>query len=475
MGIQLDWQIESERQSRQATEDPNAKYVRRKKRRRLFLSIFLLAMAVCGLLGTVLWRLRSVDNQLRQNLLDTVDAEVRAIRIGNENNYMNIRRSSSDYWIDLQRQDFAEYQQLKNAGQLQLIGNVLDVEMDVDESRARVLVEEVIDGTSYERVWFYWYYGSGDQSGWRRVPPDVDFWGDEKTLERDRVEIQYRELDEDLAQALADYLGQWWREGCQWLSCPIDLPRLKINIEPRSAAAPVWDLNDEWRIVLTSPLYEGRVPRTQRLSPELELWLADMIAERIANYALNPGFTFVALPYSDAEWMFEELQTWLIGRFIAEPTMGSPFFENMVLQYGEGAPGLFVRLLGQDSQLGPSFQQATGVAIPSISLEILNTSQVAWHSFFKWRLAAEQRILKRERVAEDQVINKHNDLYDVNDGFALANASIYRDQFNPSLVSADIVSVNFSKDEVGNLLAAVNMPTQVAVFRWVGTTWKRVS
>src|SRR5690606_15465139 len=122
-----------------ATEDPNAQYTRRRKRRRLLFVVLGLALIVCAVVGGILWRLHSYEDRLRQDLLATVDAEVRSLKIGDEDNYLAIRRSGSDYWMDLQRQLFTEYQQLKNTGHIELTGKVINVEMDIDESRARVL------------------------------------------------------------------------------------------------------------------------------------------------------------------------------------------------------------------------------------------------------------------------------------------------------------------------------------------------
>jgi hypothetical protein len=138
MGIQLDWQVESERKQRRATEDPEAKRWRRKQRRKLIFATVALATVVCGVIGAIIWRLNSVDAAYRRDLEDTVDVEIRALKVGDEDNYMSIRRSGSDYWLETQRQTFQEYQTVKRAGQLELTGNILDLEMDIDESRARV-------------------------------------------------------------------------------------------------------------------------------------------------------------------------------------------------------------------------------------------------------------------------------------------------------------------------------------------------
>jgi hypothetical protein len=254
MGIQLDWQVESERKQRRATEDPEAKRWRRKQRRKLIFATVALATVVCGVIGAIIWRLNSVDAAYRRDLEDTVDVEIRALKLGDEDNYMSIRRSGSDYWLETQRQTFQEYQTFKRAGQLDLTGNILDLEMDIDESRARVLLEEQIDDVAYEVVWFYWYYTDTDErSGWRRVPPDVAFWGDAAHIDRDNLRVNYRELDRTYAQTLAEHLDGWWAESCVMLSCTTPLHKLTIEIVPEAPAPIRWDENNQWTLIVSSP------------------------------------------------------------------------------------------------------------------------------------------------------------------------------------------------------------------------------
>lgn len=471
MGIQLDWQIESEQQQRRATEDPNAQYTRRRKRRRLLFVVLGLALIVCAVVGGILWRLHSYEDRLRQDLLATVDAEVRSLKIGDEDNYLAIRRSGSDYWMDLQRQLFTEYQQLKNTGHIELTGKVINVEMDIDESRARVLVEEKIDGYPYQVAWFYWYYTDENQSGWRRVPPDVAFWGNRQTLTSGTIKVNYYELDNDLAQALIAHIESWWSNGCQWLGCSAGMPALEIEIEPRSPAAPSWDLNNEWKLLLTSPLYTNRVRLGNQLSPELENVLANMLATRLLDYNL----VFKPSPYADSEWVYEELQRWLVGRFI-EDLRTSDFLETLIEISGTDAPNLIIQSLAQSPDIG-TLLLTTGIDLPSLGIDVLNT--MGWQNFFEWRLLSEQRILNRDQVPEGQEIFYQYRLYDEQDNNALRAADIIRETFIGGLVPFSITGINYWIDGIGSLIANVDVVHgtggQTAVFRWTKTTWKRVS
>ncbi|NDJ86341.1 MAG: hypothetical protein GYB66_10675 [Chloroflexi bacterium] len=488
MGIQLDWQVESERQRQHATEDPEARRARQKRRRQMAVAVLSLAVVVCTVLGVILWRLQSVEDRLRQDLLDTVDAEVVALRIGDQTSYMEIRRIASDYWLDLQRQQFEEYQRLKDSGQLELTGNVLSVEMDIDEQRARVVVEERINGIPYEVAWFYWNYTDGDQSGWRRVPPDVSFWGDSRTANANNVRVQYEALDDQFAEALLAVVGRWWSEGCVWLNCQTPLPRLNIEIDPRTYADPAWDLYDEWKLVVTSPLYNGRVRRDRQLDPTLEIFLAEMLAGRIVNHGLGPETSFNPLPYSettayaDTAWLREALESWLVGRFTGDETRGSAFISNVAAQYGDHVPGGLLAGLEPGARIGPIWQTATGLAISDLSVEQLNLMD--WREYFAWRLGLEVRILSNALDLDPtQQRIQHDALYDETDPNALIAADAVRVSFIPGQGPYAVQMLNFSVDQGGGLLATVdyltdaNDPSTVntAVFRWIGTTWKRVS
>ncbi len=475
MGIQLDWQIESERKRRRAVEDPQAKQRRRRQRRQLVAAIVMLAMLVCGVVGGLWWRLRSVENTYRQDLLDTVDAEIRALKVGDEDNFMAIRRSGHEPWLELQRNQFLEYQQLKNDGRIELTGNVLDVEMDLDQSRSRVVVEEIIDDIPFQVVWFYWHYADADQSGWRRVPPDIAFWGEQETIEQRNVRVQYHELDAVFAETLADHLSVWWDQSCRWLGCPVPLESLTVIVEPRSPAMPVWDLNDNWRIMLTSPMYLSRVRRDEKLDADLELRLAQMVATRTLDHARSPDYPFEPVYYTDAAWLYQEYQTWLVGRYSGY-VEGSTFIEGLIARYGDDTAATMLRQLGTDSPIGVVLQAATGLSLREMGME----TPLDWTSFFQWRLDLEQSFLHRENITEDQVLPLHNSLYDETDSQAMIAADQRRQQNFDGRLAPMVTGVRLSVDEQGRLLATVNLLEQdgtgnVAVFRWMDTTWKRVA
>lgn len=94
MSIKLDWQIETERIHQRATELPEARQERRQQRRKLILFTMLTVFFTGVTILLVLLRLEDVDNQLRQSLIDTIQAELTALRIGNYSDFMALQRST---------------------------------------------------------------------------------------------------------------------------------------------------------------------------------------------------------------------------------------------------------------------------------------------------------------------------------------------------------------------------------------------
>ncbi|MBI5929645.1 MAG: hypothetical protein HY862_10075 [Chloroflexi bacterium] len=473
MGIQLDWQIESDRAKQRATEDPNAKRYRRRQRRNLLLGMTILACLVGSVLGGVIWRLRAVDNQVRQNLLDTVDVEITAINVGNLSNYMQVKRSASEDWLQNQRDIFNEYQQLKQAGQLELTGKVLDV--TIDEPRGRVVLEEKVAGVPYRVVWFYWLYEDNvnGQAGWRRVPPDVEFWGSQKTIDKGSLKVVYHELDRRMAEAMANQVDGWWDEACSLLICSAGQAQLTIEIVPETLAGPEWDLYEEWKVRVPSPLLLDRGRNDVPFTPELEAALAHVLAEKLADY--SRGNSFRPNDYSDAQWLQEEIVAWLAGQFTSNTDDGSRFFTTFDAAFGSTAPSQILSNLRPDSTLS-DLQLVTGnVAVQDLGLERLNT--INWNDFFQWRLKLEGVTLR------DQNQPACYQLYDetIANGATAANTRCAA--YDPNQIVPIVNGTVITNDTDGNLFAYVDAlanPSDTSqreqiIFRWVGSTWKRIN
>lgn len=486
MGIQLDWQIESEQQQRRAVEDPSIRRQRRRQWRFIFTTILVVACLVGSVGAVIYWRLQEYDNQLQESLLNTVDAEIRALRVGDEDAYMSIRRSSDTYWLGRQSEVFAEYQQLKIEGQLELTGNVVDIEIDQnpERQRARVLVEEIIGGEPFLVAWFYWYYES-DPSGWRRLTPDTEFWGEAQTLDNENVQVEYAELDAPLAEAIFDRVGAWWADGCVVLSCNAAMPSLTVEISPRPAASPEWNLSDDWMISVASPLYDGRMSRNSPLTPLLEYQLAGLISNRFIEYNLSPSANLDAslssrqtTAYADAQWLYGEYQQWMLGYFTGIGESG--FLSSLADVYGDITPPRLLQLLSADSQLGDQLEAAIGLSVTSMSQDTLN--QIEWRGYFAARLNFEADILRDAFSLgdEQQRIVRHYELYDGADANAIAIADTNRVSFDPQRPDYAVTNVTILIDAFGRPQAMVEaisypeQPPQIIVFAWVDQTWKRI-
>lgn len=487
MGIQLDWQIESERQERRSTEDPAVRRQRRLQRRKLLFAVLMVAVVLAGTVGAVLWRLNDVENRMRNDLLDTVDAEVRALKVGNESNYMSIRRSGSNAWIGYQQETFAEYQRLKADGTLQLTGRVLDVEMDIDESRARVTVEEIFNGEPHAVVWFYWYYSDDEQDGWRRVPPDVEFWGEAESVTQDNVRIQYERVDTALGQELAAVVPGWWQTGCEMINCGGELPTLTVQVDPRWTGVPGWDSTDRWTLRIASPYNDRRAPQNNVLTPELRAVLGQLLAERIVMQRAPTGANLSATlaqsqteAYLDGQWLATEFERWLRVGMLGQQQQ--TFLESMKPLYGDAAPPLMLRMLSTNLTLGAVFNAAAGTNLQSLPVEILNS--LYWHDYFEYRLRFEAALLRNEFGLSDtqQVLVRHDVLY-VSSRDGLAAAQAVRQRFLPSQPAPLVTRVNVLVGLDGRPVARVTVtfgadaaPDEID-FQWDSDlgTWKRLN
>src|SRR5690554_5768969 len=119
MGIRLDWQVESEQSELRAQEDPEAQRRRRVTQRRFIMLIIAIGSLLCLAVSLVIWRLQQVDEQFRDSLVDTVEAEIAALKVGDLDAFMRIQRSRSSAFLIEQQREFELYQQLKQSHRVQ--------------------------------------------------------------------------------------------------------------------------------------------------------------------------------------------------------------------------------------------------------------------------------------------------------------------------------------------------------------------
>jgi hypothetical protein len=380
MSIKLDWEIEAEQpQIYEAGEDP----LSRRQRRRARLWALLGVAGVLGLFAiaalAVTLRLRAVDEQIENALLDTVEAEVAALRIGDQISFMNAQRSASGDWYETQRQVFNGYQALKAERNIQLTGRVVDA--TIDETRARVIIEEVIDGVPYGRVWFYWRY----DDGWRHVPPDYTFWGDIQMIEREGFSIRYRTMDTALAQAIAQNLSDWLDAGCRALLCS-DLPEIAVEIIPDRALVVGWSPVNPWMLQVPSPL-TGQARLDRPFDGGLRLQVARLIAERLV--ALADGGRQPEYP-ADAYYLRAAAISWLVGRF-AQVNTNAFLMNSLAENFGDQAVGRLIQAMPANG--------AARIINTVTDTPTLDAANLDWRDFFTWRLTLEDELIARQAEA----------------------------------------------------------------------------
>lgn len=476
MGIQLDWQVEVQQTRQRDQEDPESRQRRRRARWRLLMLAALVALVVCAVVVGIAWRLDQVAQREQDDLRAAVEAELNAIRIGSLDAYMNMQRSASEPWLENQRIVFQEYQNLKQGGRLS--GETKVVAQIIDESRARVIVEETIDGIAYRQAWFYWRYESANsddqQIGWRHVPPDVTFWGEEKTIERPHLSLTYCELDEAFALALADRVDGWWALGCTLLACNPPPPKLELIIDPQAGIPLAWEPDDGWRLRLISPLLNGRVSAVTPLSPALDAHYAGILAGRLLTYVSGAKLQFTTqenLIAFDSTWLKYQLRDWLAGEFTGQPL--SPFVSSLVTAFGSEVPSRLAATLtdgGQINLLAPALDPAkTNLT----EFDAATLGQIDWRGFFEWRLS-----LERQRLLSADLDNFFA-LYETGNFNEAANLRAYDPAYRSSPPES-VTAVAFSYRADGTLVALVDVTgadgaaAQIS-FAWYADTFLRVN
>jgi hypothetical protein len=453
MGIHLDWEIEAEQeQVRQAGEDPQSARKRRRARLRVLLIILLVLGIFAGAIAGVLWRLRTVDEQVEQALRNTVDAEVAALRIGDQTAFLNIQRSASEDWQTTQQALFDAYQSLKLQRDVRLTGRVVDA--TVNGLRGRVQIEEIIDGVPYTRIWFYWRY----DDGWRHVPPDYTFWGDIKTLNRQGVSVRYNSVDDALAQDVGAKIEAWLKTGCEALTCGT-LPEIAVEIVPDEGMLLAWSDSNPWQLEFPSP-YTRQARLDMPFDLNLQLQVAGLLGERLVAIASNnmePAYP------ADAYYLRSAVGSWLVGRF-AQVDTNSFLVASLAQNYGVQAVGRLVQEMSPNANAS-ILNRVTGAA----SLEQANLD---WRDFLTWRLALENELIIRRDETNFLA------LYDTRDE-AVRSAAYGRYNAGASGEQRIVVSAMPENAPGGSFILRAIVQAgerqEAALFRVVDGVWRRAN
>jgi hypothetical protein len=395
MGIQLDWEVEAENSSQKSIgEDPTAKQKRRCGMFKLFFDLAILGGLFVGVVAFLLDQIDRVNEQMETALRDTIQAEIAALRIDDWQTYSIIQRSDSPEWRQIQRIQFEQYREiLLNDENSQLTGQILDVE--IDDPRARVHVQEIINGVPYTRVWFYWFYetetvdsdGRVLPAGWYHVPPDYTFWGNSQWYEGEFTTIAYRDVDLDFGQALGQKLDQWVKVACEAFICD-HLPSIRVQVAPQDNQELGWapgEITDDWVLVITSP-YASRARTDMPFSPELQVEVAQLMAERLTSFQARAQRVISV----DSQYAHQATINWLIGRFVQVDTQAY-LIESLAQNYGTPAVGQLVRHIAPTDNI--SF-------LSIITNQPLDQSQLDWRDFFTWRLNQERLLSERSLLTE---------------------------------------------------------------------------
>lgn len=475
MSIKLEWQVESDQSVDTVIgEDPDARRKRHQNYLAALVTLGFLVGLVVGGVAFLIDQVNQIQEEFERDLTDTVQAEITALRIGDWNAFAGFQRSATDDWLREQRTEFEAYQELLLASDnTELTGQVLDVEIDPDQPRARVRIQEIIDGVPFSRVWFYWFYeedtdtdGDIDFVAWRHVPPDYTFWGEPLQFDGKYVSAAYTSVDAEFGEAASQSVDAWIGSSCLIVDCAA-LPPIRLQISPQDGGRIAWSsssLDADWMLIVPSP-YTDRARSDQPFSPEIRLDVATLLAERLIAFQTD-GRTFVQS--ADTNFLYQSAIRWLIGRF-AQIDTGSYLMASLAAQYGEGTVGQLLKIMPGDGNISV-LSQAIGVSLHEAPLD--------WRDFFTWRLEVEDQAINQLGRLSDVL-----SLYDTRDT-SLAAAAEQRLQQGFS--TARQVAVN-----VGSTTPAQDGSPQVAVmvanppgqepaefqilFRLVENNWKRAS
>lgn len=448
--MRLEWEIESRKISRRDGEDPQARRARRRGLLRLLMIIGIFIGLIIGGLLLARQRLLDAQNQIEQLLRDTVRAEVAALRVGDLAVFLDIQRSASDDWLNAQRAAYQQYADMKASRDLKLTGRILATA--IDGPRGRVLVEEVVDGTPYAKVWFYWRY----DDGWRHVPPDYTFWGEERRIESAALRIEYRAVDELFARQAEAAVTGWLRQGCDILDCG-GLPQMTIKILTDLPQAAAWA--DDGRLLLQSSYVHGaRADRPFDAARQLDA--AKLLADRLIQ-AQTGDLTF-SYPH-DVVQLRQSAHLYLVEQF-AQVDTGATLIESLASHYGRGKVGQLVSLFAPTADMS---------IIQQVIPEPIGRAKLDWRDFIAWRLDTEARLIASR--AESEWLN----LYDES---ALAAAyERYRANQPPQPQRVVEQQIGSAADGTPQLRVTVRTGTDKAarehtvLFNLVNSVWKRAS
>lgn len=243
-------------------------------------------------------------------------------------------------------------------------------------------VEEIQAGVPYVRTWFYWRYSAttDEPGGWFHVPPDYTFWGKDSLVQRQRLTVRYKAMDEAFVLALADQLQAWLDFACQSFDCA-SVGHLMLDVVASNLPYSLWAEGEAWQLIVASP-YVGRARLDQPFDSSIQLDVATHLAERLI---VSQGAGLAqAQPYSDSVYLRQAFIAWLVGRFVQQDT-GVRLIDSLYSSYGPQALG----------RLAQNVQPTDSIEVLARTLGLPDIGQAAldWRDFLAWRLNTEAQLL----------------------------------------------------------------------------------
>ncbi|MGB7340339.1 MAG: hypothetical protein WBC91_15690 [Phototrophicaceae bacterium] len=459
MGVKLDWDIEAEKgKKKEHREDSKQRSNRYSSVFRLFLTIALFAALLAIGVYLIFQRAEQVDQYTEQLLIDTVQAEVAALRLGDFTSFEARQRSATADWAINQREVYEAYQALKVGSSVILSGQVLNTE--IEGQRGRVQVEEIIDGIPYVQTWFYWRY----DEGWYHVPPDYTFWGASQDITTDNYAIRYRDLDTRIAQQIQQSIDRWLVDACRLTDCAT-VPFITIDILPAPDSPVRWADNEQnaWQLIVPSP-YTERARSDIPLDTQIQIDVASRLSERVIAQASNG---LQAIETADAAYLLDTTAAWLVGRFV-QLNPETYFIQSLIDNHGIETVSSILQNLQATSSINIV---ASSVGAPTIA-----DITVDWRDFVLWRLNLEDELMAQRNEGAWTILYDFTDVNVRNTAYQR-----YNDNLLATARSVTSATVVMSDTGIPQLIARVNVTRgfesgeEIIVFNLINMNWLRAN
>ena len=361
MGVELEWESGS------TAHDDLPPFPNHSRRKWPWVAAFAIVLIVAIVYAAIRIRLQQIDEWQQRTLRDVVIAEVTALRIGDENAFLEFQHGGDEVWLAQQRDYFVAVQ---GAADLQLSGNILESEITSDGLLGVVRLMEIENAVPYERLWFYWNFAD---LGWRHLPQNPDLWGDAATNSSDHLRIDYYARDKALAKQLADTLPRWLQIGCEAMACAT-LPSWHVEILPDPNLNLSWEALAPWNLRIPSP-YLTRSRSDMPFSPELRSVIASLLSDRLLS---SSTLAIVDTQEEEALYLKQAISAWLWGALLGRND-ASPLLHSIADRYGVAAIGELVQLR-QEQALLPAIRQVTRAGL-------VDLSRLDWRDYLEWQLA----------------------------------------------------------------------------------------